>query len=278
MAPLTPYPYCFMSFKNLFCCLSFLSLCFCSFNLKAEIIEIAHFEELKEHVTKPGTLLLVDIDDTCLIPCQTLGTDVWFIDIYNDLKKSGLSNEDALDQALAKWEAIRHLTQVKLVEPCCSEVLSSLQQEGVTLMALTTQGLALATRTQQQLASLGIHFSITAPCKGQDFYFDNGHGVLYRNGIFFTSGTPKGPGLETLLGFMDLQPSAIVFINDKLTHLRDIERSVEKMGIPFTGLRYSYSDERVKNYDKRIAQVQFERSTFSHILSDDEARAILSQE
>jgi|GEM_PF-5944812 len=53
------------------------------------------------------------------------------------------------EKALAKWEAVRHLTQVKIVEEGTQAIISSLQDKGLKMMALTTQGLALATRTEQ---------------------------------------------------------------------------------------------------------------------------------
>lgn len=246
-------------------------------SLRAEIIEISNFHCFKEHVKEPGTLCLVDIDDTCLIPCQTLGTDVWFIDRWTGFERDGFSKNEAIDLALAEWEAIRHLTKVKLVEEGTDQIISELQGEGVVMMGLTTQGLALATRTRSQLAALGIDLSKTAPYSHQDHYFLNGHGVLYRSGILYTSGTEKGPALEKLLSLLEMRPTRIVFINDKQTHLCDIERSANKLGIPFTGLRYSYSDERVKNYDPEIARIQFEKSSFSRILSDEEAKSLLSQ-
>jgi hypothetical protein len=266
-----------MPFQKLFSTLLAVTTLFIPLQLRAEIIEISHFEALKAHIQEKGTLCLVDIDDTCLIPCQTLGTDVWFLDRWSHYEKTGLSKKEALEKALGEWEAIRHLTQVKIVEEGTSQIIKDLQKQGVVMMGLTTQGLALATRTQLQLASLEIDLSQTAPYATQDYYFTNGHGVLYRHGILFTSGTPKGPALEKLLNLMQLRPSKIVFINDKKTHLQDIERSLEKMGIPFVGLRYGYSDKRTESYNPEIAKIQFEQSSFAHILSDQEAETLLSR-
>jgi hypothetical protein len=67
-----------------------------------------------------------------------------------------------------------------------------------------------------------------------------------------------------------------VFINDKKTHLKDVEGVVSPKGISFTGLRYSYSDQRVAKFNKDIADIQWNQSTFHHILSDEEAEALRS--
>jgi hypothetical protein len=236
----------------------------------AKIIETPHFKEVLDHI-KPGALLIVDIDDTLLIPQQTLGTDVWFIYRHKFYLDCGLSQKEALDKALAEWEGVRHLTKIKIVEEGSDEIIRALQCKKVPIIGLTTQGLALATRTVEQLLSLSIDLSQTA-LTDHDLYFDNGeHGVLFRKGILFTSGTKKGKALQILLKETGFQPQVIVFINDKFSHLKDLEEGAEALGIEFVGLRYSHEDSRVNSFDKAIADIQWTRSSFNHILSDDEA-------
>lgn len=238
----------------------------------AQIIETAHFQELMNHAT-PGALIILDIDDTLLIPVQMLGCDEWFTLRFKTLEASGLPYKKALDRALAEWEAVRHLTKMEIVEQGSEQIVQQLQQ-GFTVMGLTTQGLALATRTVEQLKLVNIDLFKAAPSP-VDHYFINGHGVLYRKGILFTAGTPKGPALVKLLDTIGLKPKKIVFINDKTTHLADVEGAVEKCGIEFVGLRYSYSDARKARFSPELATVQFALSTLEHFLSDDEARELL---
>lgn len=242
-------------------------------SLFGEIHTAEHFSDIFKYV-QPDTLILLDIDDTILVPVQTLGTDIWFQNRYDYHKEHEADKALALDKALAEWEAIRHLTQMELVESETTASIAQLQNLNHTVMGLTTQGLALTTRTIQQLASFSIDLSKTAP-SSDDHYFINQHGVLYRHGILFTSGTKKGTALLKLLSLMEIQPTHILFINDKLTHLRDVEESVEKQGIAFTGLRYAYSDERVASYNAELADIQWKNSSFDHILSDAEAAELL---
>lgn len=251
-------------FPLIFLCLIIISYA------NGEIIEVKNFKEITNYV-QPNTLVLLDIDDTLLIPVQTLGTDVWFLSRLQQHQQKEKDRSLALDRALAEWEAIRHLTNVKIVEAGTDALIKDMQEKQVTIMGLTTQGLALATRTIVQLKSLSIDLSKTAP-SNQDCYFINGpHGVLYRHGVLFTSGTAKGEALIKLLDAIDYHPKKIVFINDKKTHLNDVEKSVELKNIHFIGLRYSYSDERIANYSQKIADIQWTHSTFDHILSDEEA-------
>lgn len=260
-----------------FLMLQLLLLCSMSINVfsstvSSDIVETSHFEEIVSYAS-PDALVLLDIDDTLLVPVQTLGADVWF---QYQLQKNK-HERDPLDKTLAQWEAIRHLTQMRIVEPGTEKVISALQKKNIYIMGLTTQGLALATRTIQQLLDHQIDLSKTAP-SDKDHYFNNGKGVLYRKGVLFTSGTPKGPALRKLLDLIGMSPKKIVFINDKKTHLLDVATAAKELGIEFIGLRYNYSDERVRNFSSELAEVQFYHSNFSHILSDEEAAKILQEQ
>lgn len=254
---------------------AFLCLFFSTISLVyGEIIETQKFQEITHYIDSE-TLVILDIDDTILIPVQTLGTDVWFISRLEFYLQLEQDDSLALNKALAEWEAVRHLTKVKIVEEGTDEIIRAMQENKIKVMGLTTQGLALATRTALQLQSLSVDLSKTAP-SFEDHYFINGHnGVLYRKGILFTAGTSKGDALMKFLDAIEYRPKRIVFINDKKTHLRDVEKSVEIRGIPFIGLRYSYSDERVLDFKKSIADVQWTHSTFDHLLTDEEACSLL---
>lgn len=258
--------------KNAFLILCYLCIHFVS--AFGTIIETPRFQEIISHVT-PKTLVVLDIDDTLLIPNQTLGSDVWFLHRIKQHEQKGMPRSEAFSKALAEWESIRHLTQVKLVEEGTDKIIANLQAKGVACMGLTTQGLALATRTVEQLKSLNIDLSKSCPSK-EDCYFINEHGVLFRHGILFTSGTPKGQALLTLLEKVGYTPEHILFINDKATHLKDVEQAVEAAKLTFTGLRYSYSDKRVSEFRPEIAEVQWKHSSFDRLLSDKEAEALLA--
>ncbi|MBA3816911.1 MAG: DUF2608 domain-containing protein [Parachlamydiaceae bacterium] len=243
--------------------------------LPAVIIETAHFAELVDYAT-PDSLVLLDIDDTLLVPLQTLGTDVWFCHLVKQYAASGVDPREALEMALMDWKGVRYLTKVSMVEEGSDRIVKELQQQNIPVMGLTTQSLALSTITTRQLNSLNIDLTRTAP-SSEEFHFLNGQGVLYRKGLLSTSGTAKGPALLKYLDMIGCKPQHIVFINDKATHLRDVESAVEARGIQFTGLRYSFSDTRVMAFDPEIADIQWKYSSMGHILSDEEARKKVSQ-
>lgn len=249
--------------------MKYIVLFFCFSLFSSEIIETKHFKEILDHTT-PDTLIVLDIDDTLLIPIQMLGCDEWFCYRLKQLRQEGLDPSAALERSLAEWEGIRHLTKMEIVEPGTEEVVQTLQTRGLTVMGLTTQGIALATRTVLQLKEHYIDLTKTAPSQQDHFFTIANHGVLYRHGILFTSGQPKGVALFKLCDAVGLTPKRILFINDKGTHLVDVEKTANERGVEFIGLRYAYSDARKAAFSPLIADRQFE--PFRQIMSDEEAK------
>lgn len=183
-----------------------------------------------------------------------------------------MEKQDAIELALAEWMAVQSITQVKLVEDHADQVVGKFQKQGFTVMGLTTRGLGLSTRTVEQLKSLNVDMLHSAPVH-HDVFFHNQRGCLFRGGILFTAATHKGRALFRLFERIDYHPKSVLFINDKYANLREVEETCEERGIPFIGLRYGYLDNKVKNFRKDIADVQFEH--FGYILSDKDAEKIL---
>lgn len=242
--------------------------------VQGKILETARFHEIIQHIT-PGTLVLMDIDDTIILPAQMVGCDDWFTRRWKKHEEEGLSKSAALEKALAEWQSIRHVTQMKPVEKETPSLIQELQKKGHQIMGLTTQGLALATRTVQQLQEHQIDLSATAPTK-DDYYVNlSGHSVLFRKGILFTSGTNKGEAFFKFCDSLGLKPKKIVYIDDKASPIESVEAEARKRGIECIGLRYAYADIHKAAYRQEIADFQFANSTFTKLLSDEEALAKL---
>jgi hypothetical protein len=237
-----------------------------------EIVEVGHFSEI-HHYASDDALIILDIDNTLIEPVQELGSDQWFYHRCGEYKAQGYSSERAIEEALNEWHAVQSLTKVKLVEAHIDQEVHDLQSRHLNIMGLTTRGLAMATRTIQQLSTVGVDLTKTAP-EREDLFFYTTQGVLFRGGILFTSGTHKGEALFTFLSRIDRYFPEVVFINDKASHLREIEVFCEKRGIKFTGLRYSQTDERVRSFQPEVAKKQLE--SFITILSDEEAKRQLA--
>lgn len=238
--------------------------------LQGKIMEAAHFQELERHAEEDA-LFLLDLDDTVLVPEQMLGSDMWFCERVKKHQTEGKDASTALEKALAEWESIRHITKMKIVEKGADLVIQTLQKKKCKVMGLTLQGLALATRTIQQLQENHIDLSVTAPNPGDYFVTLKGHGTLFRKGVLFTSGMNKGEAFFKFCETLGLKFKKIVAIDDKATHLTAIETEAQKRKIEFIGLRYAYSDIHKTAYRPEIAEIQFKNSTFARLLSDEEA-------
>ena len=240
--------------------------------LSAKIVEVKHFEEIKEYLL-PNSLVILDIDNTLITPVQELGTDHWFCFRKEWHMKQGKTAAEALERALAEWEAVQNITQVIPVEKSTPDIVRFIQRH-YKVVGLTTRGLGLATRTICQLRDVGIDLGQSA-LTHIDVPFLNPRAILYRKGVLFTAGTHKGHALLKLLDRFEYRPKRVIFINDKAPNLREIEVACEGRSIPFIGLRYSYLDEKVKGFRADIAQVQFEQ--FKSILSDEEAKQLIER-
>lgn len=242
-------------------------------NLRAEIFDIYHMNEIYPHL-QPGMLVIFDIDNTLIEPVQELGSNQWFENRMKEYISYGCSKPDALEKALREWTAIQNITLVKLVEPEIAGIVKDLQTLGYTVMGLTTRGLGISTCTLHQLQTVNIDLKTTAPTDAEIFFM-NERSVLFRGGTLFTAGTHKGNALEKFLKTIDCKPSSILFINDKYSHLLPVEDYCDKFAVPFVGMRYGFLDQKVKNFRKQIAEVQFYH--FGHILSDEAAERILHE-
>lgn len=243
---------------------------------RSKIIETNTFSDIQHHI-KPRCLILLDIDNTLIEPKQTLGSDQWFDWRIGYYKKIGLEPRHSLEAALMDWVSVQCLTDVQIVEPGAEKVVKYMQDEGFRVMGLTTRGASLATRTLQQLNKTDFDLTKSAPT-AKEVVFLNPHEVIFKNGILFTAGTHKG---KALFKYLELNKEEIplesieevVFINDKRSPLEEIQETCDEHGIPFTGIRYGYLDDKVKNFSEDLALLQFEN--FAKILSDEEALRLL---
>lgn len=240
-------------------------------SLDGKIIEIKNLAECKNHINS-DMLVIFDLDNTIYEPVQSLGSDQWFGYRMAEYESRGFSHAEALHLTRAEWIAIQNVTKVKPVESTTRELIAGLQKDGWQMIGLTNRGLYLATKTNEQLHSIGVDLSKTAPLQ-QEMMFDADQGVLFRNGILFSAGTSKGDLLRRFFKEANVHPKRILFIDDKESQLKIVEKVCEEMQIPFVGLRYGFLDEKVQNLRKDLVQKQLEH--FGLLISDEDAEAQL---
>ena len=244
---------------------------FSAYTLQGEIIETKDIYDLPKYLEK-DMLVIFDIDNTLIEPVQEVGSDQWFKSRIDKYEFQNYSSSVALELALKEWRAVQYLTNVKVLQKGTAEMVADLQSKGIPAMGLTTRGMEMCVRAIEQLESVKIDLSKTAPSK-QEAYFFNERGVFFTEGVLFTQNTHKGEALRKYLASIDYRPSSILFINDKLSDIKSVEQMCNEDSIKFIGIRYGRVDEKVKNPRHHIAEAQWKM--FGHILSDEAAETML---
>lgn len=243
----------------------------CSFNAfvfssSSLVVESNHISDMIQYLS-PGTLIILDIDNTVLAPAQSLGSDQWAWDRVKQLK-SKLTDQEAKEKTSNEWFQVHSITKVKTIEESTADLIKSLQSKMYTLFALTTRSPAYAEITLRELDDVGINFSVTSLLiKNCDFI---GKNILFKEGIVFTSlENRKGDVLQEILKNNSYCPQKIIFVDDKLSHVKDVADACMQLGIDFVGLRYGAADADVASFDRDIAETQ--QFFMNHILNDTEA-------
>ncbi len=204
--------------------------------IQSEIIEIEHFHEILTYVT-PGSLVLLDIDNTLLEPHadhNSIGSDQWFTHLMK-------TNSD-FKQVLNLYCSTVLSTSMQAVESTISNVLKSIQHHA-TLLGFTMRSIILAPCTVERLAENDIRLETQIPDKG--FMINGTNPVMVYHDIIFCQGQKNSITLFAVLDGYGIKPTSIVMIDDKKSYLVSVEKECEKRGIPFIGLRYGYLDEKV---------------------------------
>jgi len=240
--------------------------------LHAEIVESCAMADVRCYADAK-TLIIFDIDNTIYEPIQALGSDQWYYHYFDKLVKEGMNPQRACEEAVFLCQKIQWATKVQPIEKDTPDIIKSLQRSGLRVMALTTRGSNVADATCRQLASLGIDMRETAP-HPDNFTLTAMPEVLWQSGVLFTKGVHKGKAFLAFLEQSGFRPERVLFINDRGSHLCQLEEGCKELGIPFVGLRYAAADEKVKNYRPEIAEVQLQQF---QILSDEAAAAMLQK-
>lgn len=241
-------------------------------HLCAEIVETNDLSDVLAHA-REGSLYVFDLDNTLIAPRQHLGSDQWVSYAVDRFVKQGLTLKEALDRVIPCYVEVIKKTEMELIDPQVPAIFRQLEQKHIPYIGLTKRDPLIAERTLEQLETLKVHFSPFLASEMDDL-LEGMEGTLYKKGVLFAAqSVEKGPTLCAYLKGVKKRPSQIVAIDDKLSHLKSLSAAAEGMGIPFVGVRYGGADEKVRNFNPQIADMQLEH--FEKILSDEEALKLL---
>lgn len=243
-------------------------------NAHAELRESVQMNDILPEIT-PSTLVVFDLDNTLHEPAQSLGSDQWYGSLVKANISQGMPESAAIDAAIKNWVKVQHVTQVKNLETATPEIISSLQNQGIRIFGLTARPTDLADVSLDQLKSINIDLSKTSRLNPEQ-HIPADDKVSIKGGVVFVGPkNNKGMVLKKILELEGLNklPSKIIFVDDKLKHVTNVENALNELQVPYVGFRYGAADEKVKNFDSKITDIQF--SDFLKILSDKEAQSLI---
>lgn len=261
----------------------FIAVVFISFIARDASAVVSEGQHIKDALSGVGAggLVVVDLDSTIMRPAQMLGSDAWYHhEVAGEIAK-GLGKDDARGKVYAKWRLVQRASGVRPVEGDTAEVLRSLQDKGVVVMALTSRPDEISDATIRQLSSIDVDFQ-RKPIFGKDRDFGNDVGN-YIHGILFTGKwtrdekyptLDKGKALVGLLKKLKMSPDAVTFMDDRKDHVENVDNALAAEGIKCRCIRYGAADSQYKDYKPEVADLEWE--LFGKVLSDESAATILS--
>lgn len=255
------------------CC--FLSVFYPFLEGKTLIKETNDFAHVLTYLEE-ATLFVFDLDNTLIETAQHLGSDQWVSHKMEHLTKEGLSPDEAFDQILPQLIEVHNRSEMRYVDPVIPDLLYKMQKKQIPMIGLTKREPLLSECTLKQVASLHLDFHKTAPLK-EEIVFHELQGTVSKEGIVFVGhGVEKGPALIVYLRKLKKLPKKIVVIDDKMSNILNIANALKQLDIDFIGVRYGAADEKVKAFNPKIADMQWEH--FQKILSDEQALHLLELE
>jgi hypothetical protein len=247
--------------------------------LHADIIETHEVESILPYVDQ-DTLVLFNIANVLTDSEISLGSSQWRAYVKTQAKK--IQNPEFNIHDVLTWQAFS-LVPHKSVEAVTPSLIENLQNQDIAVAALTSRGRTewyntsvptVDQHTEKMLHSIDIDFRqsnlpfVFAQYEGNPF-LDH-----YRGGIFYSNHMSKGEFLKQLLQDSGYMPKAVVFIDDKIDSLDDVEAAMQELGIPFHGFWYTRATDRT-GFSPMVANVQLEALLKDQqILSDEEAKVI----
>jgi hypothetical protein len=267
----------------------FFTLSFYSEVLLAKIISVNETVQLKNILQKvtPESLVVFDIDEVLIYPENVvqlqIGSPFWEASMADIEVRLGTNTRNLLHSIMlleSRWQLTDHMI------PALIQQLQSKKIKTVALTAFNRGEMgkikALEDWRAAQLKQYGIDFSISSNLSKNPFDITKLtliHGKLpplYKEGILYTNQYQKGAVLKAFLEQINLHPTEIIFIDDRIHNIKSVEAFCRSANIQFTGIH----DNRILNkhtvFNKSLGQYQFHHLEQNHTwLSDWQAQATM---
>jgi hypothetical protein len=211
---------------------------------------------------KDQVLVVFDIDNTLLAMEQDLGSDQWY-DWQKKLQSQDPCSGMVVSDRLAVQGALYFSSAMRPTQPNAAELVQQLQNEGVSVIAVTSRGSDFRLQTYRELRRNHMSLWATAlpPRRGYQETFIPAGGsrpALYEDGAFLTAGQHKGDMLKALLIKTGHSiPSVVVFADDKEYNLQNVLDTYAGSDTAIHAWRYSREDSVVAAFNDTLVDEQW---------------------
>jgi hypothetical protein len=216
----------------------------------AQIVRAESVPQMREQmgVADGSTLAIFDVDLVLIGPANRA---FW---IPSDHPHAGVVREVwaplSSEERGHLWVTLGVYESV-LIDPAMPQLVADLQQCCPT-MSLTANypGRINCIQTMadlkiDRLRQFGIDFAHNAPHEAllvfEQLPYERSSYPTYLNGMLFSAGAGKGRALVTFLQQVGLQPARVLFVDDRLDNLQDVEQALLQLNpeIEFVGIHYT---------------------------------------
>lgn len=248
-----------------------LSLCLFPSLIFGLTFESDKLEDILPYIEE-DTWVLIDVDNTLIESTMHLGSAQWRPHLRQKVRDAGWQGSQEEMVIDRFWLFVQPFIPVRPVDPETSFLVSTLQESGVPVYALTARDFVETFHTREQLNSVGIDLSSQM---FPEAIFLHASGLsLFDKGVIYSGDNSKFEALNALFEEMGQSPKKVIFVDDKWDQVEKMESKLEKMGIEYVGIRFSRADSRVASFDPMIADFQF--SLLPYLISDEEAKDVLN--
>lgn len=245
--------------------------------------QIEQLQTILEKAT-PDTLVIFDVDEVLVYPTNLIQLQVaspfWEATMADIEKRLGKSQRDLLHSIMllqSHW---------KLTDAAFPDIIKNLQKRNIQVLALTSFRRGEMGNIQSiedwrslQLKKYDMDFSITAGLPKSYFEINilkNSDGTkkpVYREGIIYTDLHSKSTVLASFLEQTHLNPREIIFIDDRMSNIQDLEIFCKNINIGYIGIHDDRILKKYFSFDENLGRYQFHYLEHHHIwLSDNDAR------
>ena len=259
------------------------------YTVSANIVEtnsLVPFEDAAESADK-DTIVIFDVQEVLMVAKDQILTPLYKSD-FRTIKDRIIATYSLHDQERLFSIILRNY-ETENVDPTLIKTLEDLKLKGVKALALTSgytgkygviesrENLRL-----ERLKKIGINFKdsflnvepiIFLHLKGADPKYL----PMFKDGVLFACRLSKGEVLKAFLQKVNYKPKKIIFVDNQLKNIEDVEAYCADEAIEFTGFHYNFVRSKGKTeLDKNLVDYQFKTLEERGIwLSDGEARSQL---